>query len=691
MLDNETYTICEVIGQGSGGVVYKAIHQRLNKYVVIKQLRHSGQAAAPARAEADLIKGLKHSLLPQVYDFFETDGETYTVMDYVCSADLGKVLSSGTRLTKKQILKYSVQLCEAVKYLHSRRPAVIHSDIKPENIMVTDNDDICLIDFNISLLFNKSGNSVIGGTPGYAPPEQLGIPLSEIKRGIQGALPIGKVKPYIDERSDIYSIGASMYYMITGERPDPAYNVKPLSELAPQVSDGIVYIVAKAMRLNPSKRYRSAAEMLTALRNVNKLDRRYIAMKVRREIVTAAAAAAVIGGIFLAQQGNSLMVKEREEKLAGYVNMIDELIEQNDAEGAEQIIERAEKLISTRLAPYFCEEKLLHSQERYEECAEYAERVITMEMLNDAANTDDMLANMFCLSADSAFELAEQGEDGTTSLKYYQKSITLYEKALFYNSTIPECYRDITIAYARIGNTDLAAAELKLAADVGLSDDQLDMLQGEISWSMGEYEAAYTSLENALDLTKDDYIRYRTILVADKVTRDEANTISGKNSRMLAILEKQKELVGEQYRRVVTEMTAYAYVQQGEVTGNSEYYYKAAICYEGLLKEGKLSYTLQKNYFNILYSRVKDYGRCAKLLDIMSRQAEDYWVYMNYSYTCIASQQEKPVSEQSYSDAYEYYKKAEKLCAESGTNDPDMDTLRSTIDTLRSLGIIKEN
>lgn len=314
-----------------------------------------------------------------------------------------------------------------------------------------------------------------------------------------------------------------------------------------------------------------------------------------------------------------------------------------------------------------------------------------MEMLNDAANTDDMLANMFCLSADSAFELAEQGEDGTTSLKYYQESITLYEKALFYNSTIPECYRDITIAYARIGNTDLAAAELKLAADVGLSDDQLDMLQGEISWSMGEYEAAYTSLENALDLTKDDYIRYRTILVADKVTRDEANTISGKNSRMLAILEKQKELVGEQYRRVVTEMTAYAYVQQGEVTGNSEYYYKAAICYEGLLKEGKLSYTLQKNYFNILYSRVKDYGRCAKLLDIMSRQAEDYWVYMNYSYTCIASQQEKPVSEQSYSDAYEYYKKAEKLCAESGTNDPDMDTLRSTIDTLRSLGIIKEN
>lgn len=129
-----------------------------------------------------------------------------------------------------------------------------------------------------------------------------------------------------------------MYYMITGERPDPAYNVKPLSELAPQVSDGIVYIVAKAMRLNPSKRYRSAAEMLTALRNVNKLDRRYIAMKVRREIVTAAAAAAVIGGIFLAQQGNSLMVKEQEEKLAGYVNMIDELIEQNDAEGAEQII-----------------------------------------------------------------------------------------------------------------------------------------------------------------------------------------------------------------------------------------------------------------------------------------------------------------------------------------------------------------
>lgn len=691
MLDDQTYSICEVIGQGSGGTVYKAFHKRLNKYVVIKQIKHNGQPVASNRTEVDLIKGLKHSYIPQVYDFIEQDGETYTVMEYIDGSDFGKLVGNGTRFTKKQILKYAIQLCEAVKYLHSCKPAVIHSDIKPENIMLTKNDDICLIDFNVSLLFDKNGSQAIGGTPGYAPPEQLGIPLADISRGIEGNLPIGKAKMYIDERSDIYSMGAFLYYIMTGERPDTAYNVKPLTELVPQASDGIVHIVSKAMELNPSKRYRSAEEMLTALRNVNKLDKRYVALKIRREIVTAVAAVFVVGGIFLSYQGSGVMEKERDEKFTEYINRAEDFIKQNDMANAEIVIERAEKLYPTRLKPYYFTEKILRSQEKYEECAEYAESVITPEMLADSNNTDRILADMYMLSADSAFELAEKSDDKDESSKYYLKSITLYEKALFYNNSTPECYRDITIAYARTGHIDEAETELKLAMNNGLSDDQLDMLRGEISWSKGEYEKAYSGFESALNTTNDDYIRYRTILVAYKMTGDEANKLSGKNSRMLALLEQQRELVAEKYSRVVTEMLAYEYVQQGEKTGEQECYVKAASCYDDVLKEGKLSYTLQKNYFNILYSKLKDYDRCTALLDIMKNQAEDYWVYMNYCYTCISQEQEKPAAEQSYRKAYEYYLKAEELYDGKSVSDPDMDTLRSTIETLKSFGMIKEN
>ena len=690
MIDNETYAICGIIGQGGGGTVYKAVHKRLNKYVVIKQIKHNPQALASKRTEVDLIKGLKHTYIPQVYDFIEQDGETYTVMDYIDGADFKKIISSGTRLGKRQLLKYSMQLCEAVQYLHSRKPPVIHSDIKPANIMLTSSDDICLVDFNVSLLFGEGGAKVLGGTPGYAPPEQLGIPLSAVKKGIDGQLPIGQGRMYADERSDIYSIGATMYFLITGTRPAPGYNVVPLEEAVPQISDGIAHIVRKAMSLEPSGRYRSAGEMLNALRNVNKLDKRYIALKIRREIVTVAASIGVAGGLLLCHQGVGVMAREREEQFTEYMTQMSDHIAQGDTENAEQMISRAEELFPTRLEPYYGTAKILHSQENYEECAGYADRVITPEMLSDPHNTNGVLADMYVLSADSAFELAEQSEDPNTQDNYYRQAVTLYEKALSYNEAIPECYRDITIAYARTGQISEAENELALAGSRGLSDDQLEMLRGEICWSKGDYEGAYSSFEKTLDITEDDYIRYRTILIADKMTRDRNNTVTGKVGIMLALLEEQQELVAEKYQRAVTEMLAYEYVQQGENTGNTEYYYKAAKFYDQLLREGRLSYTLQKNYFNVLYSRIKDYSRCMELLDIVLEQTEDYWVYMNYSYTCISVEQEKPAPERSYSRAYEYYLKAEELYSGS-VNDPDMDTLSSSIETLKSMGQIKED
>lgn len=169
---NGTYTIMEEIGSGGGGVVYKAYHERLKIQVVVKQIKENVKGILEGRAEADILKRLKHMYLPRVYDFLEDDGEIYTVMDFIPGKSLDKVLMETKEIPPKQVLKWANQLAEALDYLHSQNPPIIHSDIKPANIMLTPEGDICLIDFNISLVFDNSMRTSTGISGGYSPPEQ---------------------------------------------------------------------------------------------------------------------------------------------------------------------------------------------------------------------------------------------------------------------------------------------------------------------------------------------------------------------------------------------------------------------------------------------------------------------------------------------------------------------------------------
>lgn len=318
-LFGDTYIIIGKVGEGSGGVVYKAIHTRLNKEVVIKQIINPNIGLN--RNETDLLKSLKHSYLPQVLDFIEKDGCAYTVMDYIKGSDIEHLIRSGEKFSGKQIIKIATQLCEAVSYLHSQKPPIIHSDIKPANVMLSDNGNICLIDFNVSLVFEKNART-LGGTRGFAPPEQLGIPLDTIKNGINGSLPVGQVTPYVNERSDVYSIGAFIYFMIARETPAANYQCKPLTDFNSNIPDGLLHIVTKAMMLNSTKRYKNAGEMLSALKNIGRLDHRYKAMKVRRAIATVLAVILMGTFVGLNRAGSRKMAEEHEEKYQGYVKQI---------------------------------------------------------------------------------------------------------------------------------------------------------------------------------------------------------------------------------------------------------------------------------------------------------------------------------------------------------------------------------
>ncbi|MCM1487896.1 MAG: serine/threonine protein kinase, partial [Firmicutes bacterium] len=352
------YKILGKIGQGSGGVVYKALHTRLQKEVVIKEIISPGTALN--RNETDLLKGIKHTYLPQVLDFIEDNGKAYTVMDFISGSDIDRQVKNGRKFSSKEIIKIGKELCEAVSYLHGLNPPVIHSDIKPANVMLNDNGDICLIDFNVSLVFDKK-TPVIGGTRGYAPPEQLGVSLKNIQKGSQ-TVNIGEIDPTVNERSDVYSIGAFLYFMIIGEAPGANYKVKPIDRYGSGMPEGLLHVVSTAMSLNPSGRYKSAKEMLYAINNIGKLDKRYRALRTGRIAAAVLAVILMAGSVTLCLEGKRVLEEEHEEKYQGYIREITDSVASEDFVGAEELIKTASAFEPLRIDPYYSQTLIYYLQ-----------------------------------------------------------------------------------------------------------------------------------------------------------------------------------------------------------------------------------------------------------------------------------------------------------------------------------------
>ena len=153
------YELHKQIGSGGGGIVYLGRHLRLEKEVVLKaDKRRLSTRPEMLRREVDMLKGLSHMYIPQVYDFVQENGVVYTVMDFIGGESLDKMLERGEIPSQPQVIRWACQLLEALSYLHSRPPyGILHGDIKPANIMLRPSGDICLIDYNIALALGEDG------------------------------------------------------------------------------------------------------------------------------------------------------------------------------------------------------------------------------------------------------------------------------------------------------------------------------------------------------------------------------------------------------------------------------------------------------------------------------------------------------------------------------------------------------
>ena len=141
---NGTYQVIEQIGSGGGGIVYKAFHLHLNQLVAIKLIKSGALGDMDLRGETDILKQLKHPYLPRVFDFVVDGEDVYTVMDYIPGTDFQRLIKGKAEFEERDILKWAAELCDALRYLHTRTPSILHCDIKPANIILMPTGDICL-------------------------------------------------------------------------------------------------------------------------------------------------------------------------------------------------------------------------------------------------------------------------------------------------------------------------------------------------------------------------------------------------------------------------------------------------------------------------------------------------------------------------------------------------------------------
>jgi WD40 repeat protein len=293
----DRYRIERFLAKGGGGFVYEAYDLKHQRRVALKQLIYSEAFFQRAFIrEAKRLAALHHPAFPEVYEWFELRDNSFLVMEYIPGDDLRRALRKrGAPFPHEQVLEWAFILLDALDYLHNFDPVapVIHRDIKPENLKLNETNQIrrsaiILIDFGLSkgaganISQTSAGESIVGCTRHYASPEQEFKVLSHT-----GALSVRpeRFQRFLDQssnaRSDLYSLGATLYTLLTGAIPSDAVErvgdmennesdpLIPPHEINDQVPSAISEIIKRAMSIEPAQRFASAAEMSAALRTVS--------------------------------------------------------------------------------------------------------------------------------------------------------------------------------------------------------------------------------------------------------------------------------------------------------------------------------------------------------------------------------------------------------------------------------------
>lgn len=694
------YSAIRPLGEGGMGTLYRAHKDSLDVDVVIKRVKQKFKGRMDERAEANILKTLKHKYLPRIYDVIESpSGYVYTIMDMISGENMQNYVKTHGPVSQKLAYRWACQLCEVIAYLHSQVPPILHCDIKPSNIMITPADDICVIDFNTSLVFSK-GVLAIGATPGYAAPEQYTrpgaspdtietVPLEETMplRGYKDAFAYQNVRSNkdpsgrgvsnsvtaaqatnaggygtISKRTDVYGIGATLYYAITGQQPGHSLkDVRPITSYKLKFSRSFLLIIARAMMKRQEERFCDAQEMLRALQDIHAIDGRYKKVVHSQRVVAAVSLVLAVSGTLAILFGVQRIGVERYAAYDALVRKGRTAADEMRFDEAEQDLQQAIAIYDDQLEAYVEQAVLLYRQGKYQECIDAVETTQSRELKYYSRQS---VANLYNVAAEAYYELES-----------YESAATMYQKAIGYSPDILSYYQGEATALIQLGDysgADEVLAEMAKAVPDAEQSGAYQVVQSELLRKQGDLPDALDAARKAIGSADGNDQLARAYRLAASICEDIGDSML---SEEINLLNQGIEQLPDGYYNALAGQLASAYIRQAEATGNPGYQKDALRTYQQLEKNGNTTLEVRLNIAMLQY-QLHDFSKAMEMLQALKKDyPKDYRVY---KWLAFVQGELDLQNGASYTKTLGYYETAAELYrAEqaSGVYDPQMDEL----------------
>ena len=630
------------IGEGSGGTIYKFRDLNLDMDVVFKEIKHSNVAKDYLYKEANILKNVSSPYLPKVFNSVQIEDMFFTVMEFIPGYSFSNLLDMKTEFSQKEILKWSLQLCEAIEILHNQQPPVLHCDIKPANIMLRENGNICLIDFNISM--SLSEKKYIGYSDGYSSPELIeSITTSNIR--------------IVDERTDIYSLGATLYHIITGEKLKNDFNMELVRKCS---SVEFAIILQKACENNPKDRYQSIKEMHNAFQHIHENNSAYISLLYKQKRLKIFYLTGFVVSIILCLASIGVI---RQDKLNQYFKLVDKQIEyriEGKFDEEINIFKEASEMIPSNLQSYYQNAYSLYEQGNYEDCILFIKnQILGNEKIKDGQENEE---NVYYLMADSYYQLKE-----------YENSINIYTELMKMKNLDALFYRDYAITLAYNGQIKVANEKLDEAIARGLTEDSIYYAKSEMENALGNLDLAIENMNKALALSNDINLKQHAYIALSNYYRSKSDL---ENVKM--ILEKAHNNLPIEKQIQILESLAQVNIDLANRTSNNTFRYAAIDYLNIVIEQGWDSYQTYDNLV-LLYEKSENYTQSLNVLKKMnSIYGEDYNYFKRLAFIEVELQNLNDLEDRNYEVFKEYYRKANSLY--KGQDDQEMSVLKTVYD-----------
>lgn len=688
MLGSDYENIRPLDAKGGMGDLFRAHKKGLDVEVVIKRIKRKYIGRLDQQNEANILKGLKHQYLPRIYDVIPgEDGCLYTIMDYIPGVDLQQYVKQNGRVPQPLAHRWACQLCEVVAYLHAQTPPILHCDIKPHNIMITGQGDICLIDFNTSLVF-QGDDTVVGVTKGYAAPEQYlaaptgavgqpaaptvsptaatvmaapteyaaPAPLSSapsaapsnplVRRSSQPSFSAavtasaGAYGP-LSVRTDVYAIGATMYYMVTAATPERSLDpVTDVTAHRPAISRTMVSIIRRAMSKQQKNRFASAG---------------------------------------LTLYGANLL---RGERINNYLEQVAEGRAQ-DEDGqyaaADATLRAAVDTMPRRVEGYTALATVFYHRGDYQSAVDLAEGALTSEMLDPAKDTAAD-GEFYYILANCYYELGQ-----------YAESVTAYQKAIRRDDTNARYYRGLAMAQAKTGDESAAIATLNTAQALTLGNADRDGVLAELYALQGDTAQAWTMYRQVLDAETDNNALSRAYLAAAQLYTSGGVVQTDHLAEVIPLLEEAAQRLPTGYTLAHRQLLATAYGEAAAAWPDTaaDSLQKGIAVLQQIEADGQGGLTTGLSLYAMQHKAGDDTAAEATLLNLQQAYPSDYRPDMELAFLYADMQSKKDTAARDYTAVaacYETAKQKYQQAAANGANDMSMTELENLMAQLRTAG-----